>query len=380
MTVSELSFFPPHKPTLDERRHILESYGAKGMVLDELLAYNDNRCQPCPAWADASYPLPDEAFVAAWQSYAQRTHTSDAASVLNTCLRQLNFPIRQGMREDPHYRGVVRRGEPVAQCPTASGLALHDPAGVSLHIAQTPAGRIPVIQIRHRLDFEAVLQALLHQNEPIPIPPSMGAVMIAGYNNWDRIEKHQTRWRQTASPWAVWADEFKRLLPQKERYQDSFVIVSSGPYSHVSAEELGLGEDEWLRWSVAIRIAHESAHYATKRLYGQMRNNLQDEIVADAMALVTVTGQFRADWFLRFMGLEKYPAFRPTGRMSVYRGTPPLSDAAFLILQAMLVQAAQRLAVRFPAHTDVDAAALFIITDLATATLEALSGASPHRV
>ena len=151
-------------------------------------------------------------------------------------------------------------------------------------------------------------------------------------------------------------------------------MASTGSYSNVAAADLHLGDREWRRLSVEIRIVHECTHYAMKRIYSQMRNNLQDEIIADAMGLVSATGTFRSDWFMRFMGLENHPVSKPGGRLTVYRGEPPLSEAAFQILLTMLVQAALNIEALFPPGSNAQAAYARIMEELATATLESLSG------
>lgn len=359
--------------TIDDRMRVLESYGAHGDVLQELLAYNHNTFQRLPEFDNIAYPLPDEPFVSSWNEYIQRAQDIGALAVVKTCLRHLNFPVLRGISQDPLYRAVVLRGEPITGCALATGIPLLDPEGIQLRMQATAAGRIPILLINNRSDFEHILQALLNRNEPMEIPQSMGAVMVAGYNNWDRIDQYKLFWQQS-SPSEAWTDAFQRLIPQKALYQDRFIVVSTGAYSNVPAADLHLEDDEWRRLSVEIRIVHECTHYAMKRIYGLMRNNLQDEIIADAMGLVAANGTFSSDWFLRFMGLESHRALRPEGRINVYRGDPPLSEAAFQILQIMLVQAARNFEALFPPGSDAQAACNRIMEELATATLESLSG------
>ena len=74
-----------------------------------------------------------------------------------------------------------------------------------------------------------------------------------------------------------------------------------------------------------------------------MRNHALDELIADYAGMVGAIGRFRADWFLRFVGLEDFPRYRPGARLDLYRGDPPLSDDAFQILQGLLVAAAVNL-------------------------------------
>jgi hypothetical protein len=170
--------------------------------------------------------------------------------------------------------------------------------------------------------------------------------MVAGYNNWSRIRELRRRWEAlepSARETATWGEEFQRLQPRKELYQDRFILLSDGPYSAVPAGDLGLGEAEWRELSLVIRRDHECAHYLTRRLFGSMRNNLLDELMADYAGLVGAVGRFRADWFLRFLGLEDFPRYRAGARLDLYRGKPPLSDGAFRVLQALVVQAAENL-------------------------------------
>ena len=90
-----------------------------------------------------------------------------------------------------------------------------------------------------------------------------------------------------------------------------------------------------------IRLEHECTHYFTRRLFGSAKNHLLDELIADYRGIVAAIGQFRADWFLRFMGLENYPNYRACGRLGYYRGDPPLSEQAFGLLQTLVQRAAE---------------------------------------
>ena len=173
----------------------------------------------------------------------------------------------------------------------------------------------------------------------------MGACMVGGYNNWGRVAELRRRWE--AGELAVdgakeWSAAFSVLKGRKELYQDRFVLLSGGPYSGVPAEEMALGDDEWGRASLTIRLEHECAHYFTRRVLGSMRNNLLDELMADYAGIVAAAGRYRADWFLRFCGVEDGGGCRADGRLWNYRGDPPLSAAAFAVLQRLVPAAAAR--------------------------------------
>lgn len=283
-------------------------------------------------------PLPDEPFVPFWEEVERESRQRGAFTVLRERLPQLAFPIREGMSQCEPYHAATLRGLPVAAIPEATGLELAHPEALEVALFASPAGRIPLLVVRRREEFAQLLRALAKKNEPVPVPEAQGALMVAGFNNWGRIAELK---RQVGAE--GWGEAWKRLSPQKELYQDRFILLSDGPYSAVPAAELGLSDEEWRRISLTIRRDHECAHYLTRRVFGAMRNHLLDELAADYAGLLGATGHFRADWFLRFLGLENLPEIRPGGRIELYRGKPPLSDAAFRLLGEQVRAAAQEL-------------------------------------
>jgi hypothetical protein len=315
-----------------------EPQGTSPAEVVELEAYLENPFDLGALGPDTVFPLPDEPFVEIWERWAAEGRERGAFAVLVEHLPQLRFPIREGMSASEDYRAAVRRGIPVAEIPSATGLEIGRPERIELAIHESPAGRIPVILARGREEFATLLRALARRNEPVPVPDSQGALMVSGYNNWERLHEHLKQGETMAS-----------LQPRKELYQDRFILLSNGPYSAVPAADLGLDDAEWRRISLAIRRDHECAHYFTRRLFGSMRNNVLDELIADYAGMVAATGAFRAAWFLRFLGLEDPERCRPGGRLDLYRGDPPLSDGAFRSLHALIRSAAETLE-RFGAH------------------------------
>ncbi len=323
------------------RRAVLRSLGADDAGAEELLRYGESAFR-FPAEGVPPLPLPDEPFATAWQDYADEAAARGAFPVLREKLVQLRFPIAAGMRATEAYQAATRRG--VFPPQDAPGVVLEDPDGVRLFLHPTAAGRIPVIVAERRADFVALVRALARRNEPDPVPPSMGALMVGGFVNWDRVARLRAAWEAgevDLGEMAEWSPG--AIAGRKELYQDRFVVLSTGPYSGVAAGELGLGEEEWRRTSLLVRLEHECAHYFTRRVLGSMRNALHDEVIADYCGIAAATGQYRADWFLRFLGLEDAERYRPGGRLENYRGDPPLSDAAFAVLQRLVRRAAARL-------------------------------------
>lgn len=366
----------------EHRSDVLASFGATGPEIEELLSYNKNVFAQYSGPEPLVLPLPDEPFVPAWEGYAAEAKELGVYEVLKKCLIQLQFPIREGISLSNTYQAATRRLGSAKDMPDATGLALERPDRLELFLHRTLAGKIPVLLTRHREDFVALVRALTGKNEPLPVPASMGAIMVAGYNNWDRINTYRKKWeaenRYNCAE-ELWKEEFRRIIPQKQLYQDRFMILSDGDYSGVPARDLGLKEEEWRETSLVIRREHECAHYFTRRLFYSMRGNVMDELMADYMGITAAAGRYKSHWFLRFMGLENFPDYREGGRLQNYRGDPPLTGGAFRILQALVKSASENLESfdrKNEAGSGSRAGATLMLAALAGLTLEEL--ASQH--
>jgi len=327
-----------HPDNLISRREVLLELGADARQADMLLACNRNHFHHDSLSPPVTLPLADEESLHEWRGYAREAATTGVAQTLKSRLPQLSFPLRCGMSDDSEYRRATRTGAPVAGMAAATGLVLSKPGDLELVIHPTVAGHIPILTARNRSDFESLLCAFLYRNEPRDIPASMGAAMIAGFNNWGRMANLRGTF-EAAHPEASdadWLDEFARIKPQRHLYQDRFILVSDSPYSGVPQESREI--------SLTIRYEHESMHYVTKRLLGSMKNNLLDELIADYAGIVAAAGVFRGDWFLRFMGLEDHPRYREGGRFQNYLADPPVPPDCIDLLRTLLVRAAENVA------------------------------------
>lgn len=337
---------------------VLRQVGATEGQMEALTAYTESRFEVSALDSAVSLPLPDEPFVACWERWRDEARERGAWPVLAAHLPQLAFPVREGISREDGYRAATLRGEPPEGIPEATGLEVPRPESVELSLHASPAGRIPVLTCRGRDEFVALVRALGRRNEPREVPDSMGALMISGYNNWTRLGELCRRWQATdpeERETATWGAEMKRLQQEhKELYQDRMILLTDGPYSAVPAEEMGLTESEWRRRSLLLRRDHECAHYFTRRLFGSMRANLHDELLADYAGLVAAFGRFEAARFLRLLGFapefdpEAEPVaapgrvLLPGARAAIYRGDPPLSDGAFAVVLTLVGRAAAR--------------------------------------
>ncbi len=313
---------------LDRQSQIRALHYANESEINELIEYNVSQFQLDNWDRGFSLPLEDELHLSVWQEYYLEAKQIGVLEALRKRLVQLNFVIAKDMSITQLYRSATRKGELALETQQKKGLELQSQE-LELRIHQTIAGKIPIIIAKKRSDFVALIQALTKKNEPQPIPDSMGACIIGGYNNWDRIRQYRQRWSDRASPQkseADWQVEFKKMLPQKD----------------VSSAVLGLDADNLQELSLNIRLEHECTHYLTRRLLGSMRNNLLDETIADYQGIVAAHGSYRGDWFLHFMGLGG-DGYRSGGRLENYRGDPELSDGAFAVLQSLIRNVARNL-------------------------------------
>jgi len=359
----------------DLQDSLLTALGASPAEAAELRHYNRNVFDLGAFDPRTRFPLPDEPFVAFWEEVVAESQSRGAFAVLRERLPQLAFPIQEGISRTAPYQAATRRGVPVESLPEATGLEIAHPEAVEVVLHPSPAGRIPLLIARRRPEFAALIQALTRKNEPEPVPAAQGALMVSGYNNWCRVREIKSRWeaQEPASrATATWSEELQRLQSHKDLYQDRFILLSDGPYSAVPAADLGLDETEWREISLALRRDHECAHYLTRRLFGSMRNNLLDELIADYAGLVGAVGRFPAAWFLRFLGLEDFPSYRAGGRLDIYRGDPPLSEGAFRVLQRLIREAALNLE-RFDATPQTPAETALTLAALATFRLDELA-------
>ena len=293
-------------------------------IKDELYNYYANAFILTPGLIK-KLPLPEEEFVPVWRDYLYES-ISGVFRALKNHIPQFNFPIEKGMSLNEKYRAAVKAEISPCDIVSESALTLEAPDTLELIIRETPAGPIPVLIVKNRSDFMDLFRALAFKNEPAYIPPSTGGCAISGYNNCERFIAFKNK-RALEDPFGLSAPEEPAV--EKSRYQDRFLLLSDGPYSGISHDEAGFEESEWRGYSLKIRLGHESAHYFTKRCLGSMRNNAHDELIADYAGICEAFGAYDSSLFFKFCGIEKLPEINPAGRINNYKGTPPLSDAAF---------------------------------------------------
>jgi hypothetical protein len=315
----------------DARRDVLRELGGRSETLEEVLRYCENPFDAAKAPPPPVFPMAEEPHVEVWRAYLNPL-PEDVFAFLQERLPQLSIPIAEGTASTEAYRDVVRRGKPFAEDAFGGTLSLERPDLFRVFVGEHPSGALPVLVTPHRRDFESLDRALGFRNEPVPINPSVNAHTIAGFINWDRVRRHQAAWMAAASG-TSWASEMERVMKNESwRFYDRFILLCGRPYSGVSSSELGLDLDEpaWIETSTVLRLEHEFTHYATKRVYDAMNTNVLDEVICDWAGITKALGRFRADWFLKFLGLEGLPEIREGARVLAY--VPGLGEDAVALV------------------------------------------------
>ncbi|MGK0185853.1 MAG: hypothetical protein ACI9R3_001636 [Verrucomicrobiales bacterium] len=301
-------------PRAESRSAYLRELGVGDELIPEMLIYCDPLIADDTSPEIVSWPMEDEPFAETWEIYAREAAEEGAWRVLSRYLVQLSFPIEEGVSDSADYQAATRKG--VRPLIPAAPL-VHDPDSISITLHPSAAGRIPVISIADRRDFITVVQALLRKNNPAPIPDSMGASMVAGYTNWDRVRRYREAWEKH-NAFGDWNAAFKEFAQQKPLYQDRFILLSGGDYSGIAASDVDVDAAKWRATSIELRREHECVHYFTRRVLGSMRNSLLDELVADAVAVRNVAGVVNEKWLALFFGIEDWPDYREGGRLENY--------------------------------------------------------------
>ncbi|OWU91576.1 hypothetical protein DBB36_07065 [Flavobacterium sp. WLB] len=280
-----------------------------------------------------------------WEDFLMDfSNGKDIFNALKECYPSLNFLIDKEIDKAELYNNMLLKGT-TNDIKLTSYIKLEDTKNISLELHQSIAGKIPILTIPNKEDFVKILQSIIHKNNPLPIPASMGAVLLNGLNNSKRFNIIKKNWLQN-NPFGDWNTEFtNNIMPNKSLYKDKLIILSTKPYSNVPASQLGLEEDLWISYSISIRKEHELTHLYTLKKYGQATNNLHDELIADYIGIIKTIWNYNKVWMLTFMGLENYPHYREGARLENYVKESKLSPEDFKQLITIIKNAIENIAI-----------------------------------
>ncbi|MFN9425726.1 MAG: DUF7005 family protein, partial [Cyanobacteriota bacterium] len=206
---------------------------------------------------------------------------------LQSVLPQLRLPQVPGISRSEIYRRLVLRGEeanPVELLAAGPEPLWQQGDALKLWLAPHPCGAMPVLSTPNWSDFCLLVNALAHRCEPAGLAHGVHAQAVGGLIHWGLIRRYGPKSRA-------------RLI-----------LLHEGPYGSVGASEVPGCPDaaSWQQASTTLRLEHELTHLATKRLLGEMRLNLLDELIADCMGMVAALGLFDAQLFGRCLGLDPH--------------------------------------------------------------------------
>ena len=127
------------------------------------------------------------------------------------------------------------------------------------------------------------------------------------------------------------------LLVLVKRHAEGLALFLNGfVHDMNTAQELALDEKTWAEKSMLIRRSHECTHFFTKQRYGISNNILHDELMADFIGLYDAFGFYKAEWFLKFMGIIKGNG----NRMIVYTKnlSPKVKEAVTVLIREAAYQ------------------------------------------
>ncbi len=321
----------------NRRSVLLKMHTDDTLVIKELLSYTKNKfIAEIASPYDFNLQHPS---IKIWNSYVEEASHNGVFETLKSRLIQFQFPIEKDISLSQEYKNATLKGVSTKNMKSATGIVLNKPQSLQLKIHSSFAGDIPVLIVPNPEDFNTIIRALSYKNEPIDIPNSMGAAIINGINNWDRIHNLKKQWK-ASHPFENWSAIFKEhIQPYPQLYKDRLIVLSTKPYSNVLADSLNITQNNWLQYSLKIRLEHECTHLFTLKYYGTMTNNIHDELLADYMGIHKILGRFDQYWFLKFIGLENFPEYRKGARLENYLGNPTLSKEAFNILKVIINKA-----------------------------------------
>lgn len=267
-------------------------------------------------------PLENESHVASWRSWHE-----DAAvrcTLLAEQLPQLLFGVGAGVSRTPAYHQAILGGDMHARPP---GDDLPD-AEIWFSVEAHWAGSLPVLRSHDRDTFEWLYRVLGFKGELVRIAPSVHALLITGLPNPGRLVAVQEAWERgelaedpLVDGCTSWNEAVQSLdRGDRTRFRDRILLTHEEQYASLGAEDVGAGltESEWSRKSKIIRQEHEFSHYATRRMFGNMRFNLHDELIADCMGFTKAFGCFDAELFMKGLGITSGELPGPDARAWTY--------------------------------------------------------------
>ena len=168
----------------------------------------------------------------------------------------------------------------------------------------TPAGMVDILFLQERSDFERFVQVMVYSCEPAAVASKIESAEILGVTNWRKIENHMNDYLSNGGSNLSWRDELRKFTNNKKNYQDTILVIGSGGYCGLTAEEAGFEKDTWEESSVKIKIYSSCARYIVRKLFSDYKDIIWEEMLADCAGLLYATGRYDVSLAKKFFGVS----------------------------------------------------------------------------
>lgn len=168
----------------------------------------------------------------------------------------------------------------------------------------TPAGMVDILFLQERSDFERFVQVMVYSCEPAAVASKIESAEILGVTNWRKIENHMNDYLSNGGSNRSWRDELRKFTNNKKNYQDTILVIGSGGYCGLTAEEAGFEKDTWEEISVKIKIYSSCARYIVRKLFSDYKDIIWEEMLADCAGLLYATGRYDVSLAKKFFGVS----------------------------------------------------------------------------
>lgn len=169
----------------------------------------------------------------------------------------------------------------------------------------TPAGVVEIVYLEERSDFERFLQIMAYGGEPAHVASRIECAEILGVTNWRRIENHFSEYMKNTGKSISLRDEMRIINNEKKSFQDSIILIGSGDYCGIKAEEAGFDSMVWNDISVKIKIYSSCARFIIRRLYPDYKNIIWEEMLSDCIGLLFTFNRYDVSLAKKFLGVSK---------------------------------------------------------------------------
>lgn len=208
---------------------------------------------------------------------------------------QLYFTPEAGISETGLYYDVVNCGkitpefaEKMAEGLTGFSCSDKD----TFFTEETPAGKIDILYLYERADFERFLQIMVYRGEPVVIDHDLDIAEINGIINWRKIEKHMHEYFICGGEISSWREELRRFRRNKSNFQDDIIIATNCCYNGLSASDAGYESSVWDRISLKMNIYNSCSRIILRKLFPSMKNVFIEELYSDCIGMLFATDSF----------------------------------------------------------------------------------------